>query len=139
MKRSILKILNSKEFSTFHYKDEDEIIKRIDELLENNKNLTFELCNHGQAWMNKRRRFKYNMKIQIMNGLIIKEETYVYLSRNYSMYFLATIIEKMLSGKIKKYNDLQTPSNDDYDEDPFSERSIMRDLMRGEGYKHGLD
>ena len=143
MSNSIINLLNQKGYYPIDV--DDEIIIKIDSLLENPK-LKVELCDRKLVWTERKSRFKYNMKLLLFtkpDGWIIDETRYIYLGKDVKLSFIYKKIYDFIERKNIKYLDRNSNfQNDKYensDDDEFSERNIMRDLENGEGYKHGLD
>jgi hypothetical protein len=143
MSNSIINLLNQKGYYPIDV--DDEIIIKIDSLLENPK-LKVELCDRKLVWTERKSRFKYNMKLLLLtkpDGWIIDETRYIYLGKDVKLSFIYKKIYDFIERENIKYLDRNSNfQNDKYensDDDEFSERNIMRDLENGEGYKHGLD
>jgi hypothetical protein len=141
MKVSIIELLNKNNFNTNHFNDET-LVKKIDLMLEN-QSLKVELCDSKFVWKRKKNNFKYNMRLTLFtkpNGYVIDEERFVYLSPDSSeLSFIHDMINDFINRKNLKYLKNRKPDLDTHEDDPFSEKNIMKDLSKGEGYNHGLD
>lgn len=150
MKHSIINLLSENGY-TIKNIDDTDLIKKINTLLEN-PNLKIEMCNFKYVWKRKNG-FKYNLKLILFtkpSGWIVDEERFVNMgNEDIDLTFIYNMIVDFINRKNLKYfkngNKVSTSNNNnllssnDTDEDPYSERSIMKDLENGEGYKHGLD
>jgi hypothetical protein len=138
MKDSIISLLTKHGYSTEESKN-DPYITEIDKLMEN-PYLKIEVCKKGYEWKRKNSSFTYNMKFILFttpNGFIIdKKGVLSFRTEPLSVYHIYKSLIDFLSSKNLRFRNKQ----DSYSvEDPYSERNVMRDLERGDGYKHGLD
>jgi hypothetical protein len=140
MNNSIINLLNQNGY--YPTDVDEEIIIKIDSLLENPR-LRVELCDRKLVWVEKKSRFKYNMKLLLLDGWIIDEKRYINLGKDVKLSFIHKQIYDFIERENIKFLDqnsnLENERDENPDDDEFSERNIMRDLENGEGYKHGLD
>jgi hypothetical protein len=144
-KKTIIQLLNNHGYNPKDINNES-LINEIDSILEN-PHLSIEICNKGQVWMDKKTKFRYNLKLILYTkpkGWIIDEKKFVYMGNPIELSFIHKMLNEFIKGENKKFggNEYSKKSFDDNnvnDDDSFSEKNIMRDLERGEGYKHGLD
>lgn len=151
MKKSIINILTKHGYNPIDSNNES-IINEIDSILENPA-LNIEMCDSKLLWKRKRNGFKYNLKIILYTkpkGWIIDEERFVNMGNPLELAFIHKMLLDFLKRNNLKYEgnshvNIATEISDNYwgdnnyDDDSFSEKNIMRDLQKGDGYKHGLD
>jgi hypothetical protein len=138
MERSIIKLFENQGRCFNEY--DVEVVNRIDNLI-NNKLLGIEISPKGKVWTTKNR-FQCNVILTLHkdeNHIFVDEKRFVYVRDN-DFVFFEKVLKSFLFGEEKKY-DKSSFQNDksDVDGEDESEQTIMRDLEKGEGYKHGLD
>ena len=138
MERSIIKLFESQ--GRFFTEYDIDVVNRIDTLI-NNKLLGIEISPKGKVWTTKDR-FQCNVILTLYkdeNHIWVDEKRYVYVRHN-DFVFFEKVLKSFLIGEERKFDKSSFENNkSDDDGEDVSEQTIMRDLEKGEGHKHGLD